>query len=107
MPGGGVPNFTGLVDDRLGDGLFRVDRAVYMDEVVFEAEMRAIFEGTWVYLAHESRIPNPGDYFSTWIGRRPVIVDRRADGSVGGPIDAFRIRSRDSYASLPPARHSR
>ena len=27
--------------------------------------MKHIFEGNWVYLAHESQIPNVNDYFTT------------------------------------------
>ena len=35
----------------------RVHRLLYTDPAIFEAEMRYIFGGTWVYLAHESQIP--------------------------------------------------
>ena len=38
--------------------------------------MKHIFEGDWVYLAHESQVPNPGDYFTTYIGRQPVVIAR-------------------------------
>ena len=33
------------------------DRSVFTDEQLFELEMKHIFEGNWVYLAHESQIP--------------------------------------------------
>jgi benzoate/toluate 1,2-dioxygenase alpha subunit len=50
--------------------------------------MKNIFESTWVYLAHESQIPRPHDFFTTYIGRQPVIVNRDKDGNVGGFINA-------------------
>ena len=42
--------------------------------------MKHIFEGNWIYLAHESQIPNNNDYFTTNMGRQPIFIarDRRA-----------------------------
>lgn len=71
-----------LVDDRPGDGVFRVDRSIYTDAAVFEAEMARIFEGSWVYLCHESQVAKPGDYFSAELGREPVFVIRDKDGAL-------------------------
>ena len=81
-------DFAAYVDDRPGDGVFRVDREVYLDEEVLEAEFEHIFEGDWIYLCHESQLPERGDYFSTHIGRQPVFVVRRNDGQLGGFLNA-------------------
>ncbi|NMR32006.1 benzoate 1,2-dioxygenase large subunit, partial [Arthrobacter sp. SF27] len=51
------------------NGIHRTKRKIFTDEEIFELEMKHIFEGNWVYLAHESQIPNVGDYFTTYIGR--------------------------------------
>ena len=75
-----------LIDER-GEQ-FRVDRSVYFDPEVFEAEMAALIEGGWIYLCHESQIARPGDYFSTRMGRQPVFAVRRKDGGIGGFINA-------------------
>ena len=33
--------------------------------------MKYIFEGNWIYLAHETQIPNKNDYFTpTWAASR-------------------------------------
>lgn len=80
--------FAQMVDDRASEGQFRIDRRMYDDEAVFEAEMERIFEATWMYVAHESQIPNVGDYIWTEIGRQPVIINRLDDGSVSGVINA-------------------
>ncbi|MCW2918926.1 MAG: putative dioxygenase hydroxylase component alpha subunit, partial [Actinomycetia bacterium] len=60
----------------------RVRREVYTDPGVFELEMESIFRRGWVYVAHESEVPEPGDYVTRRIGREPVIVTRGGDGEV-------------------------
>lgn len=62
--------------------LGRVHRDLYVDEKIFREEMTHLFGGTWVYVAHETEIPNAGDYVVRTIGRRPVIVIRDDDGAV-------------------------
>ena len=42
--------------DRPEQGMFTVDRDVFRDPRVFDLEMRHIFEGNWIYLAHESQL---------------------------------------------------
>jgi len=38
--------------------IYQLDRAAFTDQQLFDLEMKYIFEGNWVYLAHESQIPN-------------------------------------------------
>ena len=61
---------------------FRVHRSVFTDPKIFEDEMVRIFGGTWVYLLHESEIPEPFDFQTRRVGRRPVIVTRAEDGEI-------------------------
>src|ERR1700740_221122 len=44
--------------------------------------MARIFGAACIYVGHESQVKNPGDYFCTRIGRKPVIMVRGADGKV-------------------------
>jgi 2-chlorobenzoate 1,2-dioxygenase len=60
----------------------RVYRDVYCDPRVFEDEMARIHGRTWVYVGHESQVPRPGDFFTTVIGRTPVVLTRHKDGTV-------------------------
>ena len=73
-------DLSAMVDDRVDEGMFRVDRAVYTDQKIFEREIANIFEKCWVFLCHESQVANHGDYFWTEIGRQPVYVHRQEDG---------------------------
>jgi len=83
-----MATFGGLVDDRAEDGVFRVDRSVYTDQGVFDAEMERLFERGWVYLCHESQVPEAGSFYATEIGRQPVVVIRQKDGGLACFINA-------------------
>jgi len=72
---------TALEDDA-AKGVFRVARDIFTDPEVFELEMKHIFEGNWIYLAHESQIPNKNDYFTTYMGRQPIFIARNRNGEL-------------------------
>ena len=81
-----------LVVDRVDRGEFAVHRDLFRDPEIFELEMRHIFEGTWVFLGMASQIPKPNDFFTTNIGRTPVIVSRSAKGELAAFINSCRHR---------------
>jgi len=60
----------------------RVHRRVYVDPGVYELEMDRIFGQSWIYVGHESQVPNQGDYFTTQVGRQPVVMTRHSDGQI-------------------------
>src|SRR3954467_1635293 len=60
----------------------RVHRSVYTDAAIFDLEMERIFARAWLVLGHESQVRGAGDYFTTRMGREPVIVLRHEDTSV-------------------------
>jgi phenylpropionate dioxygenase-like ring-hydroxylating dioxygenase large terminal subunit len=60
----------------------RVHRKVYVDARVFELEMDRIFGRAWIFLGHDSQIPNSGDFFATRIARDPLLIVRQEDGSI-------------------------
>ena len=81
-------DFSAYVDDRPGESIFRIDRSVYTDPNVLQAEYETIFEGNWLFLCHDAMIPKPGDYFTAYMGRQPVFVVRQEDGGVAGFLNA-------------------
>lgn len=60
----------------------RVHRNLYTDPAIFALEMERIFERIWIYVGHESQVRNPGDFFATRIGTKPVVMSRHSDGRV-------------------------
>ena len=68
------------VEKSLDEGLLPVD--VFNDDRVFRAEMDRIFTRTWVFVAHESEIPNSGDFVQRKIGLDGVIVTRNGKGEI-------------------------
>jgi phenylpropionate dioxygenase-like ring-hydroxylating dioxygenase large terminal subunit len=65
---------------RLGPG--RVHRSLYNDPEIFALELERIFGRAWIYVGHESQVPNAGDFWQTRIGLKPMLLVRQGDGSV-------------------------
>lgn len=70
----------------------RVHTSLYRDPAIFEEEMDRIFNRTWVWVAHDSDIPKPGDFITTHVGRQPVIVNRTKAGEVHVMVNRCRHR---------------
>lgn len=72
-----------LIDEHgasLEDGLLPMK--VYNDEEIYEAELRRVFGQNWVFIGHETEIPEPGDYAQRYIGKDPFIFVRGEDEEV-------------------------
>jgi salicylate 5-hydroxylase large subunit len=61
----------------------RVPFWVYSAPDVYERELERLFYGPqWSYVGLTAELPGPGDYKTTWIGERSVIVIRDGDGRI-------------------------
>jgi benzoate/toluate 1,2-dioxygenase alpha subunit len=72
---------------------FWVNPGVYTDPDLFKLEMQTIFRNSWVYVAHESELREPGDYITTHVGNEPVIVSRDDKGVLHVLVNACRHRA--------------
>lgn len=77
-----------LIDDRPDAGVFRVSRRIFTDPAVFDAEIRTLFEGGWVFLGLASQASDPHDFFTTFAGRVPILVQRGGDGTLRAFINS-------------------
>lgn len=61
---------------------YEVSMRVLSDRDVYDYELRNLFGKTWNLVAHESEIPEPGDYVMRYMGEDSVIVTRDKQGGI-------------------------
>src|SRR5262249_30318855 len=59
-----------------------VHGSLYTDPAIFQVELERIWYRTWVYVGHESEVPNANDYVMKSIGPEPVIMTRDRAGQI-------------------------
>jgi phenylpropionate dioxygenase-like ring-hydroxylating dioxygenase large terminal subunit len=65
-----------------------IGRRAWSDPGIYELEKQGIFGKSWLFLAHESQVPNPGDFVQAYMCETPIIVARGADGKVHANINS-------------------
>jgi len=65
-----------------------VKMRVLSDVELYQLEMEKIFAKTWVFLAHETEIPNSGDFVQRDMGSDSVLVTRDREGAVHVVLNA-------------------
>jgi phenylpropionate dioxygenase-like ring-hydroxylating dioxygenase large terminal subunit len=60
----------------------RVDAEALVSSGIYEQEYERIFSRTWNFLAHESELPNRGDFVVRYIGADSLILVRGEDGVI-------------------------
>src|SRR5437870_5574697 len=83
-----VTDISNLVDADHG----LISRRIFIEREIYEQELERIFARCWLFLCHESQMPQPGDFFSTSMGEDPVLVVRDSQGQVHAFLNVCRHR---------------
>ncbi len=75
-PSGERPDWQWLIRDE------RVHGSLYTNPAIYQEELRKIWYRGWVYVGHESEVPNANDYAMKSIGPEPVIMTRDKAGRI-------------------------
>jgi phenylpropionate dioxygenase-like ring-hydroxylating dioxygenase large terminal subunit len=78
----------GLVD--LGKG--RISREIFVNEAIYQEEQERLFARAWLFVGHDSQIPNPGDFFVSGMGEESVILCRDRAGEIHVFLNSCRHR---------------
>src|SRR5436309_13903120 len=68
----------GLVDLAKG----QISREIFVNEEIYREELERVFARAWLFVGHESQIPNPNDFFVSRMGEESVIMTRDRQGKV-------------------------
>jgi phenylpropionate dioxygenase-like ring-hydroxylating dioxygenase large terminal subunit len=60
----------------------RIHGSLYTSDAVFRAEMEKIFHRGWVFVGHDSEVPQPGDYVTRTVGLEGLVMLRNAEHEV-------------------------
>ena len=69
-----------------------VSREVYINEDLFAQELEKIFARAWLFVGHESQVPNPNDYVLSMMGAESVILTRDKQGRIHVLLNTCRHR---------------
>lgn len=70
----------------------QIPAAIFTDPEIYRLEMDRIFRRSWLFVAHDSEIPAPGDYVTRYMAEQPVIVARDEGGQVRVLLNVCRHR---------------
>ncbi|MBC6439114.1 MAG: aromatic ring-hydroxylating dioxygenase subunit alpha [Rhodospirillales bacterium] len=80
---------------------FTLEQPFYKDHEIFRRDMTKIVSKQWLYVAHVTEIPNPGDYLLYNISDESIILVRSRDNEIRAFFNV--CRHRGSHICLEPS----
>ncbi len=78
----------GLVDLAKG----QISREIFVNDAIYAQEQERLFARAWLFVGHESQVPNPGDFFVSGMGEESVILCRDRAGEIHVFLNSCRHR---------------
>ena len=69
-----------------------ISREIYVNEEIYQQELERVFARTWLFIGHESQVPNPNDFFVSRMGEESVIMTRDRQGQIHVLLNTCRHR---------------
>jgi phenylpropionate dioxygenase-like ring-hydroxylating dioxygenase large terminal subunit len=69
-----------------------ISREIFVDATIFRDELERVFGRAWLFVGHESQVPNPGDFFVSRMGTESVILTRDRERRVHVFLNTCRHR---------------
>jgi phenylpropionate dioxygenase-like ring-hydroxylating dioxygenase large terminal subunit len=69
-----------------------ISREIFVDAEVYQLELKKLFTRAWLFVGHESLIPNPGDFYASRMGEESVILCRDKRGEIHVFLNSCRHR---------------
>ncbi len=69
-----------------------VSREIFVNEEIYQQEQEQVFARAWLFVGHESQIPDPGDFVVSSMGEESVILTRDGKGQIRVFLNTCRHR---------------
>lgn len=89
------------IADIVNDDASLISRRAWSDPQIYELEKKGIFGRAWLFLGHETQIPNPGDFVQAFMCETPIILSRGPDRKIYANLNSC------SHRGLPVCRADR
>ena len=77
----------------------------YLDEAIFEEDLRRVFHANWLFAGHSCEIPEAGDYITFDLGEESLLILRDKSGRARAHFNV--CRHRGSKISTEPRGHAK
>ncbi len=69
-----------------------ISREIFVNGDIYRQELEQVFTRAWLFVGHESLVPNPGDFYTSRMGEESVILCRDKRGAIHVFLNSCRHR---------------